>query len=201
MEKLKLILLLFSLAFFFSGCSTPTLEHTEEIVESTTQSRQANGKQVLLKEVLAIDDKLSIGVPKEFGEMGEEMLSIKYPSERRPTLVYTNGQGSVNVAINHTKTHLSSTELNDCYESVDRAFRNLHPSAKWFNSGMVEINDRMCFRLDLRIPALDTEIRNVMIGTELDGRLLIVSVNVIQKLEPEWMSTVEEIISTIRVTK
>ena len=70
-----------------------------------------------------------------------------------------------------------------------------------FNSGMVEINDRMCFRLDLRIPALDTEIRNVMIGTELDGRLLIVSVNVIQKLEPEWMSTVEEIISTIRVTK
>jgi len=35
-----------------------------------------------------LNDKVEIKLPKEFQIMSEEMVSLKYPSERRPTLTH-----------------------------------------------------------------------------------------------------------------
>jgi len=143
-----------------------------------------------------LDGKLSLLVPASFKHMSEEMLRVKYPSERRPTTVLTNPEGTVNVAVNHTQNSLRPAQLSEAHAAMDQMFRNMYPSAKWNQSEVVTINGRQFFVLDLRTPAIDTEIRNIMGGTSLDGRFLIITFNCTRELEPEWEAAGRRIIES-----
>lgn len=155
--------------------------------------------EIVLKPTTVMNGKLSLLIPEQFSVMDEEALKFKYPSEQRPTLAYTNNSGSVNIAINHTKNSLPQSEVEAFHKEMDGMFRNLYPSAKWFNSGLIVINGRNWLTLDLRTPGIDTEIRNIMAGTSVDGRLLLVSFNVTKELEEEWLVPAEAIIQSLRV--
>ncbi len=146
-----------------------------------------------------LDGKLEVQVPRSFAPMEEEMLRIKYPSERRPTTVLTNPRGSVNVALNHTDTLLPMQQLADAHTAMDRMFRNLYPSAHWYRSGVTAINGREFFVLDFRGPAMDTEVRNILVGTSLEGRILMITFNCTAELEDEWAPVGRRIIDSIRV--
>ena len=82
---------------------------------------------------------------------------------------------------------------------MDRLFRKLHPSATWFNSDIIEINGRHWLTLDLRTPAIDTKVRNILAGTSVDGHLLLVSFNVTEELEEEWLAPGKAIIQSLHI--
>jgi hypothetical protein len=154
---------------------------------------------IQLEERSFLDSKLFIQMPKEFEVMGEQMLKLKYPSERRPTLVYTNERGTVNVALNHTQDRVTLSQLPDLHKTVETTFRNAYPSATWFRNELTEINGRRCFLLDLRTPAIDTRVRNLILGTSLQGRFLIISINATQELESAWLPIANKIIQSVRI--
>jgi len=85
------------------------------------------------------------------------------------------------------------------HQAMETMFKRLYPSAVWFQSGLKTINGRAFFLLDLRTPALDTEIRNLMVGTSLQGRLLLITFNVTQQHEARWLPTAQKILASIKV--
>lgn len=153
----------------------------------------------VLEEKSVLGSRVSLLIPKTFTLMSEEMLRAKYPSERRPTLVYTNERGSVNIALNYTKNRMPANELAPFHKSMEGSFKKLYPSAEWFRSEVRKINGREFFVMELRTPAVDTEIRNIMLGTSLDDRLLLISFNVTKELEKEWLPTADRIIGSVKV--
>jgi hypothetical protein len=157
--------------------------------------------KIPLAEKQLLDGKVTMLIPKEFEVMSEEMLKVKYPSERRPTLVYTNEPGSVNIALNHTQNKVLGSQLPQAHKSVETTFKNLYPSATWFRSELSTINDRDFFLLDLRTPGIDTPIRNIIVGTSCQGRLLLVTCNMTEKLEAEWLPVCNKAIQSIRVSE
>ena len=186
-----------------SPSSVPTVTSVETTsgqneAESALTDTEVDGVQLEPKSVA--DGKLSLLVPSEFTEMDESMMQAKYPAERRPTLVYTDETGSVNVAVNHTRDRMPLDELESYHKEMDKMFRNLYPSAEWFDSGIKEINGRKWILLDVRTPAVDTDIRNTIVGTSLDGRLLLVTFNVIAELEDEWIDVAEAIVDSLSVS-
>jgi len=56
-----------------------------------------------LKTKSLLNDKVELRIPAEFDIMSEELLKMKYPSERRPTLVYSNESSEINIALNLTQ--------------------------------------------------------------------------------------------------
>jgi len=138
-------------------------------------------------------------VPVDFAPMREDLLRVKYPSERRPSLVYTNPSASVNLALHHTNTPLHPHQLAEAHTAMDAMFKRLYPAATWFQSGLTTINGRSFFLLDLRTPALDTEVRNLMTGTSLHGRLLLISFNVTKEREAHWLPTAQKILTSIQI--
>jgi hypothetical protein len=154
---------------------------------------------VNLRALTVLDGKLSLLASGPFTIMGDEILRIKYPNERRPTLVYSNESGTINIAINHTQDRIPQNRLEAFHQQIDGAFRNRYPSATWFNSGIIEINNRNWLNLDLPTPAIDTEIRNMIVGTSLDGRILLVTVNVTRELEKEWLNPAVAIVQSLRI--
>ncbi|MBK8495133.1 MAG: hypothetical protein IPL50_08915 [Chitinophagaceae bacterium] len=75
------------------------------------------------KEIL--EGKVEILLPKHFGIMPEEMLLLKYPSANRPTLVYSDENGTVNIAFNLTASRASQQQL-ESYKRFLFLLLNLH---------------------------------------------------------------------------
>ena len=84
--------------------------------------------------------------------------------------------------------------------STAEALLGLSISAEWFESKIKQIHGRDWLSLNLRTQAADTEIRNIMRGTSLDNRLLIVTFNVTKELEKEWLEAGELIAESVRVS-
>jgi hypothetical protein len=146
-----------------------------------------------------LSDKVELKIPKEFDIMSEELLKMKYPSERRPTLVYTNETGGINIALNLTQNQASQQLIPDLKNNLVQTFKNLYPSAEWKDNGVKTINGRKVGYLELVTPAMDTEIYNLIFFTDLDGKLLLCSFNCTQKSIDEWTTTAKEIMSSLKI--
>jgi hypothetical protein len=136
-------------------------------------------------------------VPADFTPMSDENLRRKYPAERRPTLVLANEPASVSVAFNHTRDALPAAALPQAHRAFERMFRTLYPTAQWFRSEITTLNGRDIILLELRTPAIDTDVRNLMLATSLDERLLLISVNMTRELEADWLDTANRMIQSI----
>ena len=146
-----------------------------------------------------LNDKVELKVPQEFDIMSEELMKIKYPSERRPTLVYSNESGGINVALNLTQNQASQQLIPAYKDNFVQTFKNLYPSAEWKDSGVKTINGRKVGYLELVTPAMDTEIYNLMFFTDLDGKLLLCTFNCTKKSIDEWTLTAKEIMNSLRI--
>jgi len=145
------------------------------------------------------NDKVEILLPKEFEIMSEEMMAVKYPNGRRPTLVYTDKTGGINVAFNHTANKITSDQFESYKESLVSMFKNLYPSAEWKGTGIKEINGRKVGYIELITPAVDTKIYNLMFFTDLDGRLLLCTFNCVEKKQADWAESAQQIMNSLTV--
>lgn len=161
-------------------------------------SIHASGETALVEQRF-FENKVKILVPTDFTQMTEEVLRLKYPTDNRPTLALSNDEASITVNLNHTNSAVQPSQITEAHKQVDQAFHNLYPSAEWFRSEVTDINGKVFFILDLRTPAIDTEVRNIIVGTSLDNRLLIVSFNCTKEEEIMWVPTGQRIINSIVV--
>jgi hypothetical protein len=151
-----------------------------------------------LEERIVLDKKVALRIPKGFEVMQEEMLKAKYPAERRPTLVYTNASGGINVALNLT-ANKASQELMPAYqENFLQTFTKLYPSTKGIKSGVEEANGRKVGFIELVTPAVDTEIYNLIFFTDIDGQLLLCTFNCTVKDQVAWQPTAKEIMASLK---
>lgn len=164
-----------------------------------TSPAAASGSTVRLEQKSLLNGRLKMLVPFGFALMDEQILAAKYPSGNRPTEVYTDASTKVNIAVNHTQNALQEPQLAAFHQQMDQMFRGQHPGSEWFRSGPVKINDRVWFTLDFRMQAADTKIRNIMMMTSLDNRLLIVSVNVTADLEATWMKPAQQMLDSMMI--
>lgn len=125
--------------------------------------------------------KVEILIPKEFEIMSEDMMKLKYPSDRRPTLVYTDKTGGINVAFNHTTSKATQQQIDAYKDNLVSMFKNIYPSAEWKGTGTKEINGRKVGYMELLTPAIDTKIYNLIFFTNLDDRLLLCTFNCVEK--------------------
>jgi hypothetical protein len=164
----------------------------QEVVEPTS-------KKVELEKRSIISDKVEILLPKDFTVMSEEMAKLKYPKERRPTLIFTDDEASVNVAFNYTVSKITDKEIGEFKALTKKNMENIYPSATWIKDDVVPINNKNVGILELTTPAIDTNIYNLMFFMELDGRILLASVNCTEEQMPEWQPIAHEIMESIKI--
>lgn len=124
-------------------------------------------------------------------------MKLKYPSERRPTLVYSNESGGINVTLNLTKNKATQELMEPYLDNFMNTFKNMYPSAEWKDSGKNVINGKKVGFLKLVTPAIDTNIYNVMVFADLNGQLLLCSFNCTEKSIKKWMKKADKLNSKI----
>lgn len=152
---------------------------------------------ISLKPTKLLDGKFEILIPEGFELMNEQMLVTKYPGENRPTVVYTNPEGTVNVAINHTANKIAPSQLRQMHQQLDTSIRQSQPKAQWMFSGFQHYHGREWTQLEFSSQAIDTKIHNMMLATSADNRMLVVSFNTIDELAADWLPAGREIIKSV----
>jgi hypothetical protein len=146
-----------------------------------------------------LNDKVELKIPKEFKIMTEEMLKIKYPTEKRPTLVFTNESSGINVSLNLTQNQASQDIIPTYADNFLQIFKKMFPSADWKGNGVKKINGKRVGYLELITPAIDTEIYNLMFFTDVDGKLLLCSFNCTKDRMEEWVPIANEIMNSLNI--
>lgn len=146
-----------------------------------------------------LNNRITLKVPKEFDIMSEEMTKLKYPSERRPTLVYSNPSGGINVALNLTQSRANQQLIEPYEENLVQTFKKLYPSAEWKSNGVTTVNGRKVGYMELVTPAIDTDVYNLIFFTDVDGKLLLCTFNCTKKSISEWTPIAKEIMNSLTV--
>jgi hypothetical protein len=184
---------LFLAVLFLISC-TPGENKTATGNKASEQA--LSGSKLEAKSVM--NGKLSVLLPSGFTLMGLEMLKAKYPIEgHRPTEVYTNEEGTINIAFNHTQNKCSINELANYKQVFERQFNQ--PGIEFLKSELKQINGIDFIVMEFITPAVDSRIYNLMFTTSLENRLMMGTFNcTINHLE-EWKPLAGEIINSIKV--
>ncbi|NVK65015.1 MAG: hypothetical protein HWE22_10535 [Flavobacteriales bacterium] len=158
-----------------------------------------NAQDAELEVKTLLNDRVELKIPTSFNIMSEEVMKLKYPSERRPEIVYSDESGGINVGVSFTDNQASQDDLFKLVETFEKTFSNVYPSAEWFGFGIQYVNDRKVGYIEFITPAIDTEIYNLMFFTDLDGKLLICTFNCTRKSIEEWSGTAHEILNSLNI--
>jgi len=152
-----------------------------------------------IEEANLLGSRIHMDVPSSFEPMPEEQLELKYPNGTPPGHVLSAEDGAVTITFNHTSSPMEPDQLGELLHGMQKAYENNNPSASWHRSEITGINSRAWIYLDLHTKAGDGEVRNLILGTPLDGRLLVISVNMPKELEERWLPGAFEMIETLEV--
>ncbi|RUA32715.1 MAG: hypothetical protein DSY77_11525 [Bacteroidetes bacterium] len=148
---------------------------------------------------IILGDKVEILVPSDFEIMSIEAISRKYPSKNRPTLVFTDGTSSINLAVNHTSNRITNNELPQALPVFVNQFENIYPTIQWYRKEMSVLNGKEFAVMEFISPSSDSNIYNLMFFTELEGRLLIFSFNCTVENQKEWKSKAQKIMKSTKL--
>jgi hypothetical protein len=174
----KLILLLLPLFIFIVGCA----KNEQEALKKEFKI----GDEKIILEEKDISSNIKTLIPENFNIMTEEIAKIKYPSEHRPTYIYTNDNASINITFNITDIKISDSNINNYLSLLEQTYRSNFPNATWYKKEIEIINDHKVGIIEILTPAIDTKIYNLIWFTEIHGKLLISSFNCIEEEKEDW---------------
>lgn len=148
-----------------------------------------------------LNGKVSLLAPNDFVLMKKEILELKYPSSRRPTEVLSDATGGVTLAFNHTQDKMRQDQVVEAHKTMSKMFHNLYPSAKWIQDKTITKDGMNFMVLELITPAVDTKIYNILYGTSVDNRFLLIAFNTTVEQSNQWLSVGKKIMSSIKLIK
>jgi hypothetical protein len=195
----KIMIFLFILLFTAACSSKPTQQGIAISKNSVQITSEQSSKKIELEKRSILSDRIEILLPKNFTVMSEEMAKIKYPSERRPTLIYTNDETTVNIAFSHLTTKIKDSEITEFKATTKSNLDKAYSNANFLKDTIITNNNKNIGVLELITPALDTKVYNLMFFMELDGKLLLGSINCTEALMKEWQPIAQEILQSIKI--
>ena len=128
-----------------TGCDSPSTSVSNSS-NGVTQQPTSRLKQTTVDNVALKPSQptpgLELLIPDGFSLMDESVIATKYPAGNRPTLVYTNATGAINIAINHTQNRILPNQLKQLHQQLDTSIRQSQPTAKWMFSGFQHYHGR-----------------------------------------------------------
>jgi len=156
--------------------------------------------QVKFEKKSFLGNKIELMVPSHFKPMTEQMMNIKYPNQaQRPALVLTDDAGEVNLVMSQIPQPLKPEQVGAFKDYQITALKRMHPGAKWGESGVKAINGKQVGYFKFTADAVDQPIFNYYFFTDMDGKILLLSFNCIEKLLPKWKDAAETMVSSLKV--
>ncbi|RFZ79591.1 hypothetical protein DS742_07400 [Lacrimispora amygdalina] len=155
----------------------------EKIINLRNQAKKAEHtsleKGVYIKEGLLsferrklFDGEMSILLPVPFKIMPEEIAKIKYPSEQRPQLIYSNAGGDVNFTFSLFDEQVNTSQIKEARDRFRGLIKKIQPANLFIEKKEEDLKDTVAAWFDFKNYGLDAQLYNLFYFTNIKGKLL-----------------------------
>jgi hypothetical protein len=145
-----------------------------------------------------LEGRVTVELPPTLQPMSEEMKRMKYPGANAPSLAFSDTDGTVSFAISWTAHRLDTPNVGAQTRQLRSQLDAVSRVLRWHGSEVLMLDGRDVGLLDFDSKAIDTEIRNRMLLTSLEGRMLLLTFNMTKELEPAWLPISERVVQSVR---
>ncbi|EON71660.1 hypothetical protein ACMGD3_06085 [Lysinibacillus sphaericus] len=175
-------------------------QHELQAIDLYQDFVDIDGEDVPVIDQRILNGKITLRMPKLFSIMLPELASLKYPSERRPNIIYTDESTTINLAFNMTPHVLTEAGVAEFQENMIDVLEQAQPSAEWLDTDVIEINDKTIGFIEVITPAIDGDIFNLMFFASIDGQALIGTFNCMEEDLEDWRPIARAMMETLQFT-
>ena len=147
-----------------------------------------------------IEGRLYMTIPSDFGLMPPELARVKYPSENRPDIIFSDEEGAISINFSLTGDKLQNEDIEDAKDYLQQVVLKMNPSSRILSSEIIEDETRIGY-FDFISPAIDGEIYNLMFIFSLDGQFILGTFNCMDMDKAQWLEIAVQMIHSIRITE
>lgn len=148
---------------------------------------------------LLFEERLQMRMPESFQIMHPELATLKYPSERRPAIIYTDESTTINLALTITDHDLDEEEVEEFQDGMVDVLQQTQPSAKWLDEGIMLVNDVNVGVIEIVTPSLDGDIFNLMFFTPIANKALMGTFNCMEEDMEAWRPVAKAMLETLQI--
>lgn len=148
--------------------------------------------------VALFNGRAELSVPAAFERMTDEMRAVKYPTNNPPQDVYTDEDGTVNVAAS-MKPMQAPPKIGDMVAAKSDAIGKVRKVSNWHDKGTRTINGREFGFLEFTVGALDTDVYNYIYFTFDGGQLIMFTVNSTTGKLDAWKETLKAVVASTHI--
>ncbi|MFN3316796.1 MAG: hypothetical protein ACK40K_08290 [Raineya sp.] len=167
--------------------------------------------QIKLKKT-SLTPGASMLMPSDFTLMNDDMLAKKYFSPKKPTAMYTNPSGEIDLGINFTNNFWQEQDIPMLKDLYKGSLRANYTKVEFLQENIVKINKRTYVVLEfIGIVSDDDQKTNAMgrksqiskynylMYTVVENRIVVVNFNCPTKYQSEWQGIMPKIMQSVKI--
>ncbi|MEM9282338.1 MAG: hypothetical protein AAGA96_10955 [Verrucomicrobiota bacterium] len=137
--------------------------------------------------------------PNGFAPLSQEIIAIKWPTDRAPAYAIGNPSGSTTVAYDLKPNRLPQEALPDVQKSFTQLFERMVPGIIWKKNELIEHSGQRWLMMEMTSNAVDTDIYNIMLITGFDGKMLVFNFNSTREDFPRYEAELRKSLNSIKL--
>ena len=144
------------------------------------------------------DEQMEIVLPNSFGIMPDNYAKVKYPSNFRPHIIFTNASLSVNLGFSLLMQKANEDEIGDMAVHLKNMLKRSNPTVQIY--GQETKKTLQCLKVwyDFRTQALDEAIYNIHFLAVINSRVMHGMFNCLYRETDDWYEMAQQIIESVR---
>jgi len=151
-------------------------------------------------------------MPEGFTLMNDDMLAKKYFSPKKPTAMYTDASGEVDLGINFTNNYWQEQDIPMLKDLYKGSLRANYTKVEFLQENITRINKRDFVVLefvgivsdeDSKANALGRKNQiskyNYLMYTVVENRIVVVNFNCPTKYQSQWQALVPKIMESVKI--
>jgi len=144
------------------------------------------------------DKQLSAKIPSGLYNLAQQAIDADYKAPNRPQHVFRNQLGDYSVAFLFMAKKVAPSELPVFQTNLKEAFLKKMDGVQWLGNKTRKIHGVEWFELEFKnLEANGNLMHNWILGTSWKGRLLEVTINAFDDVEPQLGNSVEELVQSL----
>lgn len=145
------------------------------------------------------DSEVTFTPPPGFKPVPQEIIDVKWPSNRAPQFAVGNEGAATTVAYDLKDHDIPQDKLDEARKEFAQMFPRLIPGLEWKKNELIELSGQKWVCFEMTSSAVDTDIHNIMLFTGFKGKMLIFNFNSTKEQFPKYEKELRESLNSIKL--
>ena len=123
------------------------------------------------------DAPVRFEAPEGFKPVPQDLIALKWPSNRAPRFVVGDERATTTVAYDLKPHSIPQDQLPEVQQTFTGLMERMVPGIRWINNELIELAGQRWLLMEMSSNAVDTDIHNIMLITGIGEQMLIFNFN------------------------